>query len=111
MYAWEKSFSDLVKDLRSSELRCVKIQAYINAGIGICWYNAKYLVRLQGHCEANSPLSFSCLINTNILKSIADKRIFLKYRSGTVNSNTVNSKFHLIRSYCKYLATILSFHV
>ena len=33
------------------------------------------------------------------------------YRSGTVNSNTVNSKFHLIRSYCEYLATILSFHV
>ena len=32
------------------------------------------------------------------------------YRSGTVNSNTVNSKFHLIRSYCKYLAKILSFH-
>ena len=30
----------------------------------------------------------------------------LCYRSGTVNS-----KFHLIRSYCKYLATILSFHV
>ena len=24
-----------------------------------------------------------------------------KYRSGTVNSNTVNSKFHLIRSYCE----------
>ena len=34
-----------------------------------------------------------------------------KYRSGTVNSNTVNSKFHLIRSYCEYLARILSFHV
>ena len=33
------------------------------------------------------------------------------YRSGTVNSNTVNSKSHLIQSYCKYLATILSFHV
>ena len=33
------------------------------------------------------------------------------YRSGTVNSNTVNSKFHLIRSYCEYLARILSFHV
>ena len=31
------------------------------------------------------------------------------YRSGTVNSNTVNSKFHLIRSYWEYLATILSF--
>ena len=25
----------------------------------------------------------------------------LYYRSGTVNSNTVNSKFHLIRSYCE----------
>ena len=24
-----------------------------------------------------------------------------RYRSGTVNSNTVNSKFHLIRSYCE----------
>ena len=24
-----------------------------------------------------------------------------EYRSGTVNSNTVNSKFHLIRSYCE----------
>ena len=24
-----------------------------------------------------------------------------QYRSGTVNSNTVNSKFHLIRSYCE----------
>ena len=35
----------------------------------------------------------------------------VRYRSGTVNSNTVNSKFHLIRSYCEYLARILSFHV
>ena len=34
-----------------------------------------------------------------------------EYRSGTVNSNTVNSKFHLIRSYCEYLVRILSFHV
>ena len=34
-----------------------------------------------------------------------------KYRSRTVNSNTVNSKFHLIRSLLEILATILSFHV
>ena len=27
----------------------------------------------------------------------------LNYSLGTVNSNTVNSKFHLIRSYCEYL--------
>ena len=31
--------------------------------------------------------------------------------SGTVNSNTVNSKFHLIRSFFEILAGILSFHV
>ena len=34
-----------------------------------------------------------------------------EYRSGTVNSNMVNSKFHLIRSCCEYLARFLSFHV
>ena len=33
------------------------------------------------------------------------------YRSGTVNSNTVNSKFHLIRSFCEIFARFLSFHV
>ena len=43
-------------------------------------------------------------------------RHFTTYGSGTVNSNTVNSntvnsKFHLIRSYCEYLARMLSFHV
>ena len=29
------------------------------------------------------------------------KQWIQRYRSGTVNSNTVNSKFHLIRSYCE----------
>ena len=33
------------------------------------------------------------------------------YRLGTVNSNTVNSKFHLIRSFFEILARMLSFHV
>ena len=33
------------------------------------------------------------------------------YRSGTVNSNTVNSKFHLIRSLLEIFARFLSFHV
>ena len=35
----------------------------------------------------------------------------LKYRSGTLNSNTVNSKFHLIRSFFEIFARFLSFHV
>ena len=34
-----------------------------------------------------------------------------RYRSGMVNSNTVNSKFHLIRSICEIFARLLSFHV
>ena len=34
-----------------------------------------------------------------------------QYRSGTVNSNTVNSKFHLIRSFFEIFARFLSFHV
>ena len=33
------------------------------------------------------------------------------YRSGTVNSNTVNSKFHLNRSFFEIFARFLSFHV
>ena len=33
------------------------------------------------------------------------------YRSDTVNSNTVNSKFHLIRSFFEIFARFLSFHV
>ena len=33
------------------------------------------------------------------------------YRSGTLNSNTVNSKFHLIRSFFEIFARFLSFHV
>ena len=60
------------------------------------------------------PLNCCCFYGavffwSNIGISLAERP--KAYRSGTVNSNTVNSKFHLIRSYCKYLATILSFHV
>ena len=44
MYAWEKSFSDFVKDVRSAELSCIKKQAYINTLSGLAYYNSKYLV-------------------------------------------------------------------
>ena len=33
------------------------------------------------------------------------------YRSGTLNSNMVNSKFHLIRSFFEIFARFLPFHV
>lgn len=57
MYAWEKSFSDIVNGLRTAELRCVKIQAYFNAGIGLAWFNSKYLVRETLHIRTGSLLS------------------------------------------------------
>ena len=46
--------------------------------------------------------TFKCSKGSNIL---------FKYRSGTLNSNTVNSKFHLIRSFFQIFARFLSFHV
>ena len=42
---------------------------------------------------------------------LGTKCIIFLYRSGTVNSNTVNSKFHLIRSFFEIFATFLLFHV
>ena len=53
----------------------------------------------------NSPLK----IGSQLLPS--DALILAGYRSGTVNSNTVNSKFHFIRSFFEIFATFLLFHV
>ena len=50
------------------------------------------------------------LWKVNNIKCIASTKIFI-YRSGTVNSNTVNSKFHLIRSFFEIFARFLLFHV
>ena len=47
----------------------------------------------------------------NTVNKYLDTFTVSSYRSGTVNSNTVNSKFHLIRSFFETLARILSFHV
>ena len=62
--------------------------------------------------EVTSP-NVSVQVALNVLSQKV--RLLFKWNihteMGTSNSNTVNSKFHLIRSYCKYLATILSFHV
>ena len=50
------------------------------------------------------------MVKENIVDDVIDKRnigirslLFSIYRSGTLNSNTVNSKFHLIRSFFKSL--------
>ena len=64
---------------------------------------------LEG-CIHTSNLQIWEIVNTWVqhLQKPTHRNI---YRSGTVNSNTVNSKFHLIRSCCEYLARFLSFHV
>ena len=59
------------------------------------------------------------LIIANCTTFSIDKLSFLRqklsdkknYRSGTVNSNMINSKFYLIQSFFEILARILSFHV
>ena len=52
-------------------------------------------------------LSHHTFLNWNKIIPI----IFSHYRSGTLNSNTVNSKFHLIQSFFEIFARFLSFHV
>ena len=59
----------------------------------------------------NIKLHNGFLLTVYMSKGSKDYVMYTIYRSGTVNSNTVNSKFHLIRSCCKYLARFLSFHV
>ena len=51
-------------------------------------------------------------VNYSTLNFLCRQRSFISiYRSVTVNSNTVNSKFHLIRSFFEIFARFLSFHV
>ena len=53
----------------------------------------------------------SVVVEKVIIKNIAIGFNIPLYRSGTLNSNTVNSKFHLIRSFFEIFARLLSFHV
>ena len=57
-----------------------------------------------------SFLSFQRFLELFLSDLVDPSRVSI-YRSGTLNSNTVNSKFHLIRTFFEILAKILSFHV
>ena len=59
-------------------------------------------------CYSRATLAVINFSNDSHFKSISKEQ---EYRSGTVNSNTVNSKFHLIRSFFEIFARFLSFHV
>ena len=56
------------------------------------------------------PAVSSLYLPTNIGQARVQDKV-CHYRSGTVNSNTVNSKFHLIQSFFEIFATFLLFHV
>ena len=86
------------------------INGHMRTGINVLWntehkcWHQTWLVHLHPKLVTNVQLSV--LSTTKLTTQVVFRLNY--YRSGTVNSNTVNSKFHLIRSYCKYLATILS---
>ncbi len=44
MYAWEPSFSQFVRNIRERELYTLRIQAYLQGGIGVLSFCAPYLV-------------------------------------------------------------------
>ena len=44
---------------------------------------------------------FACILVQSTMSNTNLHQSLFNYRSGTVNSNTVDSKFHLIRSYCE----------
>ena len=68
----------------------------------------------QGSCKLSIPgTCLSCLeiLSVMLIVLCVNLRGKKHYRSGTVNSNTVNSKFHLIQSFFEIFATFLLFHV
>ena len=74
-----------------------------------CWNLVRFCVwtNINHFLQRSSKGSFICkgLFKRNVFHPVS-----VYYRSGTVNSNTVNSKFHLIRSFFKIFARFLSFH-
>ena len=66
--------------------------AIIFNGIDIHRLSAWFVVKASGLEYQSHPSVYWCPYNC--------AGLFFRYRSGTVNSNTVNLKFHFIRSFC-----------
>ena len=81
--------------------RWKKLNFLHSQGQWVTWWNYHYLI-----CE----YVILCYWWNSFFDHIWHSRV-MPYRSGTVNSNTVNSKFHLIRSFFEIFARFLSFHV
>ena len=76
----------------------------LNANNGNFW-----LIRHNGMEASNQNLKGT--LNDHLSHIAASVIINCIYRSGTVNSNTITSKFHLIRTCFEIFARFLSFHV
>ena len=61
--------------------------------------------------DLRTQLLYNMVVNYEAYYPQVVMHLDIPYRLGTVNSNTVNSKFHLIQSFCQILARFLSFHV
>ena len=100
------------------EIKCYKIEIFI-----LILMFSKY--QLSIYITFFSEISFVVDLSSAYITSIAILVFFhlacyyfrllrfklFIYRSGTLNSNTVNSKFHLIRSFFEIFARFLSFCV
>ena len=60
---------------------------------------------------ANFQYKLLQIIRAKLVANEGQLFIGISYRSGTINSNTANSKYHLIRSFFEIFARFLSFHV
>ena len=76
---------------------------------------------LQKKTEENNPYYLNkilnpydliiCHVDKNENETLNIEKISSLYRLGTVNSNTVNSKFHLIQSFCEMLSYHFMFKI
>ena len=44
LYAWEQSFGDRIQEIRNSEVKTLRLMAFLEAGSAISWFMAPYLV-------------------------------------------------------------------
>ena len=82
-------------------------------GVCECTLNALlYRAKLEAKVEISVDVRRFSLIFSPLLSLLGKcEQALRRYRSGTLNSNTVNSKFHLIRGFFEIFARFLSFHV
>ena len=98
IFFWQSHFNNMLRKTYFKMIDSTKMIQRMLFSISTCQYVLLYLL-----CTLN-VWKKACKVSTSVL-------VYYCYRSGTVNLNTVNSKFHLIRSFFDFFDTFLSFHV